>query len=80
MNDAAAEESNRLAENIMHFARVLRAAGLPVGPGKVLDGVRAVISAGVINSVSRSILRCLARSAFRKSMRSGSVAMVTPPT
>ena len=31
----------------MHFARVLRAAGLPVGPGKVLDGVRAVITAGV---------------------------------
>ncbi|MDP6872924.1 MAG: VWA domain-containing protein [Alphaproteobacteria bacterium] len=44
---APAEETNRLAENIMHFARVLRAAGLPVGPGKVLDGVRAVIAAGV---------------------------------
>lgn len=41
------EAGNRLAENIMHFARVLRAAGLPVGPGKVLDGVRAVIAAGV---------------------------------
>ena len=44
---APAEETNRLAENIMHFARVLRAAGLPVGPGKVLDGVRAVVAAGV---------------------------------
>ena len=43
----APDEGNRLAENIMHFARVLRAAGLPVGPGKVLDGVRAVIAAGV---------------------------------
>jgi uncharacterized protein with von Willebrand factor type A (vWA) domain len=32
----------RLAENIMHFARTLRAAGLPVGPGKMLDAVRAV--------------------------------------
>ena len=41
------EGGNRLAENIMHFARVLRAAGLPVGPGKVLDAVRAVIAAGV---------------------------------
>ncbi len=41
------DDGNRLAENIMHFARVLRAAGLPVGPGKVLDGVRAVIAAGV---------------------------------
>ncbi len=26
----------------MHFARTLRAAGLPVGPGKVLDAVAAV--------------------------------------
>ena len=41
------DDDNRLAENIMHFARVLRAAGLPVGPGKVLGGVRAVITAGV---------------------------------
>jgi len=37
----------RLAENIMHFGRVLRAAGLPVGPGKVLDAVRAVEAAGI---------------------------------
>jgi uncharacterized protein with von Willebrand factor type A (vWA) domain len=37
----------RLAENIMHFARALRAAGLPVGPGKVLDAVRAVEAAGI---------------------------------
>lgn len=37
----------RLAENIMHFARTLRAAGLPVGPGKVLDAVRAVEVVGV---------------------------------
>jgi len=37
----------RLAENIMHFARTLRAAGLPVGPGKVIDAVRAVETAGV---------------------------------
>ncbi|MBT3370386.1 MAG: VWA domain-containing protein [Rhodospirillaceae bacterium] len=46
-NAPSHDDSNRLAENIMHFARVLRAAGLPVGPGKVLDGVRAVIAAGV---------------------------------
>ena len=26
-----------LTENIMHFARVLRRAGLPIGPGQVLD-------------------------------------------
>jgi uncharacterized protein with von Willebrand factor type A (vWA) domain len=33
--------SGKLAENIMHFARVLRGAGLPVGPGQVLDGIEA---------------------------------------
>lgn len=32
----------RLVENIMHFARVLRAAGLPIGPGQVLKAVEAV--------------------------------------
>ena len=37
----------RFAENIMHFGRALRAAGLPVGPGKVLDAVRAVQTAGL---------------------------------
>ena len=29
--------SGKLSENIMHFARVLREAGIPVGPGAVLD-------------------------------------------
>ncbi|MDH3739206.1 MAG: VWA domain-containing protein [Alphaproteobacteria bacterium] len=33
----------------MHFARVLRAAGLPVGPGRVLDGFRAVEAVGLGN-------------------------------
>ena len=37
----------RLAENIVHFARALRAAGLPVGPGAVLDALDAVEVAGV---------------------------------
>jgi len=40
-------ESGRLVENIMHFARTLRAAGLPVGPGKVLTAVRAVEAVGI---------------------------------
>ena len=40
-------EQGRLAENIMHFARVLRAAGLPIGPDRVIDAVRAVEVAGV---------------------------------
>jgi hypothetical protein len=37
----------RFAANIMHFARVLRTAGLPVGPGKVLDALRAVEAVGI---------------------------------
>ena len=35
----------RLPENILYFARALRAAGLPVGPGAVLDAVAAVTAA-----------------------------------
>jgi uncharacterized protein with von Willebrand factor type A (vWA) domain len=37
----------RLAENITHFARALRVAGLPVGPGAVLDALAAVATAGL---------------------------------
>lgn len=32
----------RFARNVAHFARALRAAGLPVGPGRVLDALRAL--------------------------------------
>jgi uncharacterized protein len=39
--------AGKLAENVMHFARVLRAAGLPVGPNKVLDALRALEVAGI---------------------------------
>jgi len=39
-------QGGRLVENIMHFARVLRAAGMPVGPGKVIEAIRAVQTAG----------------------------------
>jgi uncharacterized protein len=41
------EPSGRLAENIVYFARALRAAGIPVGPGAVLDALEAVKAAGV---------------------------------
>jgi uncharacterized protein with von Willebrand factor type A (vWA) domain len=41
------KDDGRLAENIVHFARALRAAGLPVGPGAVLDALEAVKAAGV---------------------------------
>ena len=37
----------RLGANLMHFARTLRAAGLPVGSGAVLDALRAVEAVGV---------------------------------
>jgi len=36
--------SGKLAENVMHFARMLRKAGLPVGPGAVVDALEAVQS------------------------------------
>ena len=36
-----------LLANLMHFARTLRAAGLPVGPGKVIDAVAAVRAIGI---------------------------------
>ena len=35
-------EGNKLVTNIMHFGRVLRSTGMPVGPGKILDAVNAV--------------------------------------
>jgi uncharacterized protein with von Willebrand factor type A (vWA) domain len=41
------EGEGRLAENIVHFARALRAAGIPVGPGAVLDALAAVEVAGL---------------------------------
>ena len=34
--------NGRLAENILYFARALRAAGMPVGPGAVLDALEAL--------------------------------------
>ncbi|MCP5149553.1 MAG: VWA domain-containing protein [Ectothiorhodospiraceae bacterium] len=39
----------RLVENLVHFARVLRACGLPIGPGKVIDAVEAVRAVGITN-------------------------------
>src|SRR5207244_7841888 len=39
--------AGHLADNIVYFARALRAAGIPVGPGAVLDALAAVEAAGV---------------------------------
>ena len=38
-----------LADNVLHFVRVLRAAGLPLGPAKVIDAIAAVEAVGVAN-------------------------------
>ncbi len=42
MAESQTSNQGRLAENILYFARALRAAGLPVGPGAVLDCLEAV--------------------------------------
>ena len=39
----------KLAENVVHFARALRKAGVPVGPDRVLDGLRALELTGIEN-------------------------------
>lgn len=44
--DLTLPEDGKLAHNITHFARALRKAGLPIGPGRILDAIRAVEVAG----------------------------------
>ncbi len=39
-------EDPKLAQNIIHFARALRKAGLPIGPGRIIDAIEAVKAAG----------------------------------
>jgi len=46
LSDARPENAGALAENIVHFARALREAGVPLGPGAVLDALAAVEAAG----------------------------------
>jgi uncharacterized protein with von Willebrand factor type A (vWA) domain len=40
-------DGGRIAENILQFARLLRAAGLPVGPDRVVLATEAVMAAGI---------------------------------
>lgn len=40
-------DEGRLAENVLYFVRTLRAAGLPVGPGRLLAAVEAVRAVGL---------------------------------
>lgn len=42
-------DTPKLTGNITHFARALRRAGLPIGPGRVIDAIRAVEMAGFGN-------------------------------
>ena len=42
MGQRMTESSGKLADNILYFARALRAAGMPVGPGSVLDALTAL--------------------------------------
>lgn len=44
---SSSQGQGHLADNIAYFARALRHAGLPVGPGAVLDAIVAVEAAGI---------------------------------
>ena len=44
--ERALPDDPKLAHNITHFARALRKAGLAVGPGRVIDAIRAVQAVG----------------------------------
>lgn len=39
-------ENPKLVQNITHFARALRKAGLPIGPGRIIDAINAVAAVG----------------------------------
>lgn len=65
----------QIAARVVHFARALRAAGLPIGPGRVLDAVGAAAEVGLARRedfywalhavlVSRVEHRALFREAF----------------
>lgn len=44
---AAAADGGRITDNIVRFVRLLRAAGLPVGPDKTVLATEAVLAAGI---------------------------------
>ncbi|WP_114285103.1 vWA domain-containing protein [Candidatus Halocynthiibacter alkanivorans] len=47
LSDLDLPQDGKLAENIAHFGRALRAAGLPVGPGRVIEACRAIAVTGI---------------------------------
>src|SRR3954449_308986 len=42
INHLAPEQTEQFADNIVGFARALRSAGMPVGPGAVIDAMSAL--------------------------------------
>ena len=46
-SDDEREDSGRITDNILYFARTLRDAGMRVGPANAVDAVRAVQMAGI---------------------------------
>ncbi len=44
---ASSPDESRLAENIVHFGRTLRKAGIKVGPSTVVTAIEAVMAAGI---------------------------------
>ena len=54
-------QSPTLAANVMHFARLLRRTGLPVGPAETLAGQQAL---SLIDLGSRSETRTALRTAM----------------
>ena len=45
--EGASADGGRLVANVMYFARALRAAGLPIGPGRAIEALRAVRTVGI---------------------------------
>ena len=43
------KDEGRLPENIMNFGRILRAAGLPIGPGQIIRAAEAVAQIGIMD-------------------------------
>jgi len=48
-SEQLATSHGKIVDNIVHFARTLRKAGMPAGPSSVVDAVQAVEVAGITN-------------------------------
>lgn len=46
---APGSRGGHFAANLMHFARLLRRAGLPIGPGRIVEALRTVEAVGLEN-------------------------------